>query len=447
MLLWLLLLAGAMFMGSFLAGLVPLSFQLSEDRLRVMSTFAAGLMVGTALIVILPEGVETLYSVQYASCSGAVPATTHGIHHRRAVDVVDVAMDAVHNAFLRSRATAFSLVATAEVAAEVSTKVSISDGAEGGAKRRPNTRRADADTAKDAASPSRESASSAKAKSAAAKDAETPADKEMGSPHSPLEGGDATDGKEPFAAHLYIGPSLALGFGAMFLIDQLFQTHPHSGSHTHIVALTDFRGLPSTPSRTEVPAVGKSIAATIGLVVHAAADGIALGAASASNRASLELLVFLAIMLHKAPSAFGLATFLLDSGHSRKTVRQHLLAFSCSAPLGAVATYAALQSSQAAGGPGAAADLNKWTGILLLFSAGTFLFVSTVHILPEVINRPHGSGHGDIMNGNALDRGPAAKGAKESQTSRKMTFLQVVVVMLGLCSPYFLTVSHGHGGH
>lgn len=43
----------------------------------------------------------------------------------------------------------------------------------------------------------------------------------------------------------------------------------------------------------------KAWPATIGLVIHSAADGIALGAASASSKASLELLVFIAIMLHK----------------------------------------------------------------------------------------------------------------------------------------------------
>lgn len=39
--------------------------------------------------------------------------------------------------------------------------------------------------------------------------------------------------------------------------------------------------------------------ATLGLVVHAAADGIALGAASATNRFNIEFIVFMAIMLHK----------------------------------------------------------------------------------------------------------------------------------------------------
>lgn len=50
------------------------------------------------------------------------------------------------------------------------------------------------------------------------------------------------------------------------------------------------------------PASNKSKAtwtATLGLVVHAAADGIALGAASATSRFNVELIVFMAIMLHK----------------------------------------------------------------------------------------------------------------------------------------------------
>ena len=39
--------------------------------------------------------------------------------------------------------------------------------------------------------------------------------------------------------------------------------------------------------------------ATLGLVVHAAADGIALGAAATTNQTDVEMIVFLAIMLHK----------------------------------------------------------------------------------------------------------------------------------------------------
>ena len=51
-----------------------------------------------------------------------------------------------------------------------------------------------------------------------------------------------------------------------------------------------------------------SITATLGLVVHAAADGIALGASATTQHLQMEMIVFFAIMLHKVfdkyPSAF-----------------------------------------------------------------------------------------------------------------------------------------------
>lgn len=43
----------------------------------------------------------------------------------------------------------------------------------------------------------------------------------------------------------------------------------------------------------------RSMTATLGLVVHAAADGVALGAAATTSQADVELIVFVAIMLHK----------------------------------------------------------------------------------------------------------------------------------------------------
>ena len=49
-----------MFVGSYLAGCIPLFFTLNERRIRVASIFGAGLLVGTALCVIIPEGISAL---------------------------------------------------------------------------------------------------------------------------------------------------------------------------------------------------------------------------------------------------------------------------------------------------------------------------------------------------------------------------------------------------
>ncbi len=43
--------------------------------------------------------------------------------------------------------------------------------------------------------------------------------------------------------------------------------------------------------------------ATLGLVIHGAADGIALGASSLSESGSLGLIVFLAVIVHKGELA------------------------------------------------------------------------------------------------------------------------------------------------
>lgn len=74
------LLSLAMFFGSYLSGSVPLAMSFSEvcpllsfflsiramfryfqSKLRFVSIFGAGLLVGTALAVIIPEGVQSIY--------------------------------------------------------------------------------------------------------------------------------------------------------------------------------------------------------------------------------------------------------------------------------------------------------------------------------------------------------------------------------------------------
>ena len=63
------------------------------------------------------------------------------------------------------------------------------------------------------------------------------------------------------------------------------------------------------------------LSATIGLVAHAVADGLAVGA-SISSSTETGLIVFVAIMLHKGPAAFGLTSFLkhieIDDKKSRR---------------------------------------------------------------------------------------------------------------------------------
>ena len=66
----------------------------------------------------------------------------------------------------------------------------------------------------------------------------------------------------------------------------------------------------------------------------------------------------------------------------------------------------------------------------MLFSAGTFLYVATVHVLPEVTNLGHGHQHG----------GGAGGGGGEAGFSKS----EMIVLIIGAILPLFLTMGHHH---
>ena len=155
-------------------------------------------------------------------------------------------------------------------------------------------------------------------------------------------------------APLFLGGAILAGFTLMLLLE--FFGLPHAVHHEEDRELL-------------------SLSATIGLVIHAAVDGLALGA-SVTSSTETGLIVFAAIMLHKGPTAFGLASFLahIETGQARS--RLYLLLFALTSPLAAILAFYTLRDSALA------SDAN--VGLTLLFSAGTFLYVATVDVLPEV---------------------------------------------------------------
>ena len=80
-------------------------------------------------------------------------------------------------------------------------------------------------------------------------------------------------------------------------------------------------------------------------------------------------------MIHKAPAAFGLTSVLLRQGVGKRGARARLVVFSLSAPVGAVGTWMAVRilGGGGAGTGGSEEGMRWWTGVVLLFSGGTFL--------------------------------------------------------------------------
>lgn len=198
---------------------------------------------------------------------------------------------------------------------------------------------------------------------------------------------------------------------------------------------------------------GSSFSTVVGLVAHSIADGISLGASSLPTPArapssataaaapftpssSLQLVVFIAIMLHKAPTAFALSSLLASSpANSRTFIRRALLIFSLAAPVGALVTYAILSLLGGSGGGGSSTEW--YTGLALVFSGGTFLFVAT-HALREQEKREERKQRQAAASSvDELDPPPAGLGDKA----------RLVLVLIGMVLPATLSriVGHGHG--
>ncbi|XP_023137400.2 zinc transporter ZIP9 [Amphiprion ocellaris] len=204
----------------------------------------------------------------------------------------------------------------------------------------------------------------------------------------------------------FIGVALTLGFTFMFVVDQI-------GSYCF---MRDQRS--SLPNSVH-------ITATVGLVIHAAVDGFALGAAVATGQVTVQVIVFLAVILHKAPAAFGLVSFLMHAGLEKKYIQGHLLAFSAAAPILAITTYFTLHVS----GSSSENQLSA-TGVGMLFSAGTFLYVATVHVLPEVSSSKTSQPSSDQQQHDGA----------ETHQQRQLGLLESLTLILGVGVPMVLAL-------
>ncbi|KAF7179810.1 hypothetical protein CNMCM7691_008861 [Aspergillus felis] len=388
---------------SFVVGSLPLAFTLSPSQLRLISSLGMGVLVGTSLIVIIPEGVETLYSANsHNDRKGLSTRSMTAVEwqHRSfpAVAAADFSnsnkeADSTHLAAMSSPETptlapALPLIRTMHVTRD----------------EQPELRQ---------------------------REEESESNKDEHNGH-----------KEENSSHAWIGVALISGFILMYLIDKLpdFATPSKQQRPPYHISLDNLgSGLlrNSSPSREgglldagSTSSRSHSFATTTGLVIHAAADGIALGASTSDT--GLSFIIFLAIMVHKAPASFGLTSVLLKQGVSSRTARAHLVVFSLAAPFGAMATFLFVRIVGSGSSSDEAATLWR-TGMLLLFSAGTFLYVA-MHTMQE--NSPNSELRELPMNGYGDPRDIPAKSDKSMR--------DLVASVIGMILPLFLQLGHAH---
>jgi zinc transporter ZupT len=116
-----------------------------------------------------------------------------------------------------------------------------------------------------------------------------------------------------------------------------------------------------------------SIAAFIGLSVHSLVDG--LGMAVSSRQEALGQTVFLSILAHHVPAAFSVASLLSLGRMSRKSVIALIAVFAATPPIGALICAPFFSESS-----------EGVFAIVLGVMTGTFLYVATGDLLPEVFH-------------------------------------------------------------
>jgi len=144
-----------------------------------------------------------------------------------------------------------------------------------------------------------------------------------------------------------------LGYFGVHLFEHTVAPHFHFGEEVHREALLR-------------PSAGWL--AVFGLGVHTVFDGVAI-AAGFMVSASLGAVLFLAVMLHKLPEGFTIASIMLAGGHSRGA------ALAAGTGLGVLTLAGALATSLIA---------QHHIAYALALSAGVTIYVAASDLIPEV---------------------------------------------------------------
>jgi zinc transporter ZupT len=154
-----------------------------------------------------------------------------------------------------------------------------------------------------------------------------------------------------------LGPALIMaGYCAVHLLEHTINAHFHFGEETHAGEFVS--------AHTGYSVLG-------GLTVHALFDGVAIGSGFALS-SWLGWLIFLAILLHKAPEGFTMASVMLASGRGRAVAFWSAVALAC-------ATVAGVLVIQL---------VPAWVPYGLPISAGVALYVAATDLVPEVNREP-----------------------------------------------------------
>ncbi len=165
---------------------------------------------------------------------------------------------------------------------------------------------------------------------------------------------------------LALGTAVAAGFIFMLVLEGMGLSHAiHEEHHDHQAG----------HGHGHVHHPNSGLVMAVGLSMHAIGDGLAIGAATASGETSISILVAFGVLVHRVPAALSLGVFSSHENATSTSLWGGLLLFALATPAGAITAYFVLDNVSGSS-----------VGIVLLFSAGTFIYVTTVDTLPSIHN-------------------------------------------------------------
>ncbi len=153
---------------------------------------------------------------------------------------------------------------------------------------------------------------------------------------------------------------ILIGFSLLHFFEHTLIGHFHFGEETH---------------HSEILKPFAGISTVIGFGIHAFFDGLAISSAMLRNE-QIGILVFIAVLLHKFPEGFTVASITLLANRSTKYAIAASIILAIATFLGSIAVFLFAKIS------------SNFIGITFALSAGAATYVGASDLIPE-INRSH----------------------------------------------------------
>ncbi len=147
---------------------------------------------------------------------------------------------------------------------------------------------------------------------------------------------------------------IVLGFLALYLLEQLTLRHPHEEESGEFYEL--------------------GLLAFAGMTLHDLIDGIALG--SGHHVPHAGPVIFAALALHKIPTTFAVSLLMVHGGYTKRRILTLLTILLLAIPVGVIVADTTI---------GWLGETSPFLiGMLVNFSAGTFIYIGAYELLPEM---------------------------------------------------------------